>query len=56
VLGNVLTHGWNMIWYHSLLKEVRAKQAEGRRWNALQELGFNGYPLYPGLKVPRAKE
>jgi len=51
VLGNVLTHSWNMIWYHSLLKEVRAKQAEGRRWTALQELGFTGYPLFPGLKA-----
>lgn len=52
VLGNVLTQSWNMIWYHSLLKDVRAKQAEGRRWKALQELGFTGYPLFPGLKVP----
>jgi len=51
VLGNVLTHSWNMIWYHSLLKDIRAKQLEGRRWRALQELGFNGYPLFPGLKV-----
>jgi MoaA/NifB/PqqE/SkfB family radical SAM enzyme len=51
VLGNILTHSWNMIWYHSVLKEVRAKQAEGRRWKALQELGFTGYPLFPGLKV-----
>lgn len=51
ILGNILTHGWNMIWYHSLLKDVRAKQAEGRRWTALQDLGFMGYPLFPGLKV-----
>jgi MoaA/NifB/PqqE/SkfB family radical SAM enzyme len=51
VLGNILTNSWNMIWYHSLLKDVRAKQAEGRRWTALQELGFTGYPLFPGLKV-----
>ena len=55
VLGNVLTNSWNMIWYHSLLKEVRANQAEGRRWKALQELGFNGYPLFPGLKAPGTK-
>jgi MoaA/NifB/PqqE/SkfB family radical SAM enzyme len=51
VLGNVLTHSWNMVWYHSLLKEVRDRQAEGRRYRALQELGFNGYPLFPGLNV-----
>ena len=51
VLGNVLTHGWNMVWYHSLLKDVRDRQAEGRRYRALQELGFNGYPLFPGLNV-----
>jgi MoaA/NifB/PqqE/SkfB family radical SAM enzyme len=50
ILGNVLTHSWNMIWYHSLLKDVRAKQSEGRRWSALQELGLTGYPLFPGLK------
>ena len=51
ILGNVLTHSWNMIWYHSLLKDAREKQVEGRRWRALQELGFNGYPLFPGLNV-----
>lgn len=51
VLGNILTHSWNMLWYHSVLKEIRGKGLEQRRWKSLQDLGFNGYPLFPGLKV-----
>lgn len=55
VLGNIRTHGWNMLWYHSAMKEIRSKNLEQRRWKALQEQGFNGYPLFPGLK-PRPND
>jgi MoaA/NifB/PqqE/SkfB family radical SAM enzyme len=51
VVGNVLSANWTMVWHHSLLKEVRVRQAEGRKWRPLNELGFNGYPLFPGPKV-----
>jgi MoaA/NifB/PqqE/SkfB family radical SAM enzyme len=51
VLGNVLTHQWNMVWYHTVMKEIRSKKLEERRWRALQELGFSGYPLFPNLPV-----
>jgi len=51
ILGNVLTANWNMVWHHSLLKDARVRQAEGRKWRPLNELGFNGYPLFPGPKV-----
>jgi MoaA/NifB/PqqE/SkfB family radical SAM enzyme len=51
VLGNVLTHQWNMLWYHPVLKDIRAKRLEEKRWRSLQEQGFNGYPLFPNLPV-----
>jgi len=51
VLGNVLTHQWNMVWYHTVIKEIRSKKLEEKRWKTLQELGFSGYPLFPNLPV-----